>query len=228
MKNTKAVQEKFGPMIAKKAFEMEAIKLSTTDPFRWASGYRMPIYNDNRRLLADSSARKLIAEGFYALVEELNLTFGSIAGTATAGIPHATTLSDMMQLPLLYVRSAGKDHGMKNQIEGVGPKHSIKGESVLLIEDLISTGGSSIKAINALREQEALVSYCLSIFTYNLQASIDAFDQLSPPCANISLLDYDTMLSTAVEQGYLDETSLSLLREWREDPFNWGAKNNFL
>lgn len=227
MNDITGIQKEFGPKIAAKAFEMEAIKLSTEDPFRWASGYRMPIYNDNRRLLADHSARNLIAEGFSALIEHLGITFHGIAGTATAGIPHATTLSDKLKMPLLYVRSAGKDHGMKNQIEGTGPVYSIGGKNILLIEDLISTGGSSIRAVEALRAQKALVPFCLSIFTYNLPSSAEAFGKLDPSCTSISLLDYDTMLSTAVDSGYLDANSLRLLKEWREDPFNWGSSNNF-
>ncbi len=166
MKSIKEIQLMYGKEIATKALKMEAIKLSPKDPFRWASGYRMPIYNDNRRLLADSEARKIIAKGFKELIEAINLSFSVIAGTSTAGIPHATTLSDVLNLPLIYVRSSGKEHGMKNKIEGIGPSLSLEGKNVLLIEDLVSTGGSSIAAVQALREEGANVPYCLSIFTY--------------------------------------------------------------
>ncbi len=228
MKKIIEIQQEFGREIAKKAFKMEAIKLSPQDPFRWASGYRMPIYNDNRRLLADSEARSLIARGFKEILDTIDTDFSIIAGTSTAGIPHATTLSDLLQLPLIYVRSSGKDHGLKNQIEGIGPSLTLQGKQVLLIEDLISTGGSSIAAVSALREEGALVPYCLSIFTYQLGASKEAFDSLKPTCTSISLLDYESMLATAHEAGYLDENDMSLLVEWRMDPFGWGKKNNFL
>ena len=228
MKSISEIQHKFGKEIAIKALNMEAIKLSPSDPFRWASGYRMPIYNDNRRLLADSEARALIAHGFKAVLDTLDISFSVIAGTSTAGIPHATTLSDLLNLPLVYVRSSGKDHGMKNQIEGIGPSLSLKGKNVLLIEDLISTGGSSIAAVQALREQGAIVPYCLSIFTYQLSASKEAFETLNPPCINISLLDYESMLATAYENGYLKEADVELLVEWRKDPFGWGLNNNFV
>ena len=228
MKSIKEIQLMYGKEIATKALKMEAIKLSPKDPFRWASGYRMPIYNDNRRLLADSEARKIIAKGFKELIEAIDLSFSVIAGTSTAGIPHATTLSDVLNLPLIYVRSSGKEHGMKNKIEGIGPSLSLEGKNVLLIEDLVSTGGSSIAAVQALREEGANVPYCLSIFTYQLHASTVAFESLDPPCTNISLLDYESMLATANENGYLKETELELLVEWKKAPFDWGKNNNFV
>lgn len=222
------IQQRVGKEIAQKALHMEAIKLSPLDPFRWASGYRMPIYNDNRRLLADSDARMIIANGFKELIKAIGTPFDVIAGTSTAGIPHATTLSDLLHLPLIYVRSSGKDHGLKNTIEGIGPFLSLKGKRVLLIEDLISTGGSSIAAVQALRQEGAIVPYCLSIFTYQLKESKEAFETLTPPCINISLLDYESMLATAHENGYLKEAELELLVEWRKDPFGWGKNNNFV
>lgn len=226
MKNTKI--ESYGPRIAKRALELEAIKLSPTEPFQWASGYWMPIYNDNRRLLADAEARALIAEGFAATLEALEIAYDNIAGTATAGIPHATTLADRLQAPLSYVRSSGKDHGLKNLIEGLGSSGSYQGARVVLIEDLISTGGSSIKAVQAIREAEGLVSYCLAIFTYDLQTSIDAFAALDPICTPVALLDYDTMVATAQATDYVDLAGAELLAQWRLDPFGWGEANGFL
>ena len=118
MKKIEAIQKEFGTQIARAALDMQAIKLDPANPFRWASGYRMPMYNDNRRLLADSTTRKQIADGFCALADALTLSVEVVAGTATAGIPHATTLADSMRLPLVYVRSSGKDHGLGQQIEG--------------------------------------------------------------------------------------------------------------
>lgn len=220
--------ESYGPRIAKRALELEAIKLSPTAPFQWASGYWMPIYNDNRRLLADAATRSLIAEGFEACMEALEITYDNIAGTATAGIPHATTLADRLQAPLSYVRSSGKGHGLKNLIEGLGGSGTYQGAKVVLIEDLISTGGSSIKAIHAIREAEGLISYCLAIFTYGLQSSMDAFGALDPKCTPVALLDYDTMVATARETGYVDHSGAELLAQWRLDPFGWGEANGFL
>ncbi len=227
MKTIEAIQKEYGKKIAHAALHMEAIKLNPADPFRWASGYRMPMYNDNRRLLADSATRALIGEGFQALVETLGLTPEVVAGTATAGIPHATTLADALSLPLVYVRSSGKEHGLKQQVEGPGPSLTLEGKEILLIEDLISTGGSSIKAVKALQETGGKVPYCLSIFTYGFSAATEAFEALDPEVGNISLLDYATMLETAQETGYLDEEGVALLSEWREDPFGWGKAHNF-
>lgn len=222
-----AIQRAYGPRIAEKALEMEAIRLSVSEPFQWASGYRMPIYNDNRRLLADFEARALICEAFAAVVEALGIDFDSIAGTATAGIPHATSLADRLEKPLSYVRSSGKDHGLKNLIEGLGSDGSYHGKRVLLIEDLISTGGSSIKAVQAVREADGNIGHCLAIFTYGLQASVDAFSALDPACELITLLDYDTMVATARSTGYVDDDDAQLLRTWRLDPFGWGVANGF-
>jgi len=150
-----------------------------------------------------------------------------VAGTATAGIPHATTLADSMRLPLVYVRSSGKDHGLGQQIEGPGPSLSLEGKEVLLIEDLISTGGSSIKAIKALQETGARVSYCFSIFTYGFDAAQEAFSSLAQQVGHVSLLDYDTMLQVAQESGYLDRDGVELLSAWRKDPFGWGRTHGF-
>ncbi len=228
MNSISEIQQKFGKEIAQRALHLEAIKLSAKDPFRWASGYRMPIYNDNRRLLASASARKVVARGFQHLIDVIGTSFEVIAGTSTAGIPHATTLADLLDLPLIYVRSSGKEHGLKNTIEGIGPSLSLHGKKVLLIEDLVSTGGSSIQAVKALQEEGALVPYCFSIFTYQLSASQEAFDALETPCTNISLLDYESMLQVATKEGYLEKSDLELLVEWKRDPFMWGKNNNFV
>jgi orotate phosphoribosyltransferase len=227
MKDIGVIRDTYGVRIARKALEMEAISLKPQEPYQWASGYRMPIYNDNRRLLADPGARELVAEAFAALIGALSIEVDDIAGTATAGIPHATTLADLLGKPLSYVRSSGKDHGLKNQIEGLDASGSYHRRRVLLIEDLISTGGSSIKAVQAIREAQGEVSYCLAIFTYGMQASVDAFAALDPACTPLALLDYDTMVATALATGYVDDEGARLLSQWRRDPFGWGAANGF-
>jgi len=209
------------------ALELGAIKLQVKEPFTWASGYRMPIYNDNRRLLQSSEARLLIANTFEKMAKALDFNPDNIAGTATAGIPHATTLADKMNKGLSYVRSSSKDHGLNQKIEGLGNSKSYEGKKVLLIEDLISTGGSSIKAVQAIVDANGVCPYTLAIFTYGLEASQKAFDSLNPKCEAYTILDYDTMIKRAQEINYIDEEEAKDLREWREDPFSWGINRGF-
>jgi len=217
----------YGPLLATQALDMGAIRLSPHDPFQWASGYRMPIYNDNRQFLAKPQSRALISEAFEAMLEALRFVPDCVSGTATAGIPHATTLADRLRLPLSYVRSSGKDHGLHNVIEGLGQDGSYHKAKVLLIEDLISTGGSSIKAVEAIMAAQGVVPYCLAIFTYGLKASVEAFAALVPECRPVSILDYDIMVDTARKSGYVDDTGAALLAEWRKDPFGWGTAHGF-
>ncbi len=227
MKELRTITGHYGPLLAKEALQLGAIRLRPDDPFTWASGFRMPIYNDNRQLLALPKARALVAEAFEEMLASLGFDPDNIAGTATAGIPHATTLADRMHKSLSYVRSAGKDHGLHQQIEGLGPSGSYGGAKVLLIEDLISTGGSSIKAVEAIVATGGLCPYTLAIFTYGLQASLDAFASLEIPCECHTILEYDSMVAVALEGGYVDEGGAALLNEWRVDPFGWGEKHGF-
>ncbi|HHT79694.1 MAG: orotate phosphoribosyltransferase [Sphaerochaeta sp.] len=227
MKELRKITDHYGLLLAKEALQLGAIRLRPEDPFTWASGFRMPIYNDNRKLLALPRARALVAEAFSGMLDALGFDPDNIAGTATAGIPHATTLADMMGKSLSYVRSSGKDHGLHQQIEGLGPSGTYEGAKVLLIEDLISTGGSSIKAVDAIVSAGGVCPYTLAIFTYGLKASSDAFASLDPSCACHTILEYDSMVAVALKGGYVDETGAALLKEWREDPFGWGEKHGF-
>ncbi|MBQ0017736.1 MAG: orotate phosphoribosyltransferase [Clostridiales bacterium] len=227
MKSITEIQNYYGPKLAKAALSLGAIKLSPEEPFTWASGYRMPIYNDNRQFLAVPECRALIRDAFAEMVEVLGLgDVDNISGTATAGIPHATTLADKLGKPMSYVRSSAKDHGMGNQIEGLAGG-SFNGQKVLLIEDLISTGSSSIKAIEAIRQADGLCDICLAIFTYGLDKATDAFAALDPKCSFYTILNYDTMLQTALADGYISEENAESLRQWRESPFTWGESNGF-
>lgn len=223
----RSVQEQIGSQIARLGLKMGAIRLQPQEPFCWASGYFMPIYNDNRTFLQAPEARALIAEGFSLLKDALSFSPDWIAGTATAGIPHATTLADALRLPLCYVRGSSKTHGTKSAVEGLGNRREFDGETALLIEDLISTGGSSIRAVSTLTEMGAEVPYCFSIFTYGLQRAADAFMALSSPCTPISLLTYDRMISTARSLNYIDDDAYASLQEWRKDPFGWGEQRGF-
>lgn len=210
-----------GRLLAKVALEIKAIKLSPQKPFLWASGYYMPIYNDNRMLLGNFEHRKIVASGFVDLISKLKLDIEVIAGTATAGIPPATSLADRLQKPLIYVRSAAKDHGLRNVIEGILQP----GQKVLMIEDLISTGGSSITAIEGIREAGGKIENCFSIFSYDLNEALTQFQNIS--CKVNSLLTYDVLLEEAVAQNYINSQELELLQDWRKNPFSWGEKNGF-
>ncbi|MFP4618733.1 MAG: orotate phosphoribosyltransferase [Spirochaetaceae bacterium] len=217
----------FGKELAKTGLELGSIRLSPGHPFLWASGYYMPIYNDNRMLLGTPELRRLVAEGFASLLRGREIEAEVIAGTATAGIPHATTLSDLLGLPLTYVRNKPKEHGLQNQIEGLNADGGYGGRRVILIEDLISTGGSSINAVEAIRRAGGVVDYCLSIFDYGLEESKRNFAALSPQCRPLSVLTYDTLLETAREEGYITIREEESLIKWRRDPFGWQEKMGF-
>lgn len=215
------IQKQFGEQLAKKAFECGAIKLSPEKPFTWASGYKMPIYNDNRRLLAFPETRKIISDAFAELAKALNFVPDWIAGVATGGIPHGTTLADKLGLPLAYIRSESKGHGLKNQIEGLGSNADFAQKKVLVIEDLISTGGSSIKAITAIRVANGNAPFCFAIFSYGLEKSISAFSNLNPSCVPVSILNYEIMLEVALKNAFINEEQKLSLHEWRKNPFGW-------
>ena len=227
MKTLNDIQNYYGSQLAKAALELGAIRLNVSEPFRWASGYRMPIYNDNRQFLSSSAYRALICDAFSDMVESLSLKVDNIAGTATAGIPHATSLADMLYKPLTYVRSSSKDHGLGHQIEGLGRNGSYEGKNVLLIEDLISTGSSSLKAVEAVRQADGVCNLCLAIFTYGFKTAEDAFAALDPACVFHTILSYDVMVATAAETGYISASDAEALHEWREDPFGWGEKRGW-
>ena len=216
-----------GKNIAKVSLEIGSIKLRPADPFTWASGFRMPIYNDNRMLLFYPEYRKLIAKGFRNIIKKENIECDVIAGTSTAGIPHAAILADLLKKPMIYIRDKPKEHGLKNQIEGLDSDKDLEGKKVIVIEDLISTGGSSAKAVQAVRDAKGEVEYCLSIFSYGLQEANNAFNELPIKTETRSILTYDVLLKAAKEVNYLTADQIKLLAGWRKDPFGWGAKNGF-
>ncbi len=213
--------------IARCALEMGAIRLSPEKPFCWASGYYMPIYNDNRTLLGDWRARELVAKAFEEILSKLGYDPDNIAGTSTAGIPHATTLADRLKKPVSYIRSSSKDHGLQNQIEGLGRAKGYEGRNVVLIEDLISTGMSSIKAVKAIQEADGKVPYCLAIFSYGTDQGKEAFASLDPACKPITILDYDYVIPIAKEIGYIKPEQEAMLLEWSASPFTWGEKHGW-
>ena len=201
--------------IAQVALEVGAIQINTRDPFTWASGYKMPVYNDNRLLLGNAKHRSLIAEGFKDLLEKCAVEVEVIAGTATAGIPHATSLADLLQVPLVYVRSTAKSHGMGNKIEGVLKKN----QRVLVIEDLISTGGSAVNAVIAIREAGGIVDHCLSIFSYGFPEASEKFKSIS--CQVNSILVFSELLKVAQATNHISPKEIETLQSWQKSPFRW-------
>ena len=203
--------------LSKMALESGAIRLNPEEPFTWASGYKMPIYNDNRLLLGKAEYRAFISQLFARLLEDLTQNIDVIAGTATAGIPLATTLADRLNKPLIYVRASAKSHGMGNQIEG--PLTS--GKNVILVEDLISTGGSAINAVNAIRKAGGIVDYCLCIFSYGFTETGAKFDESN--CQYHSLLSFPTLLEEAQTMELLSKDQIKSLKIWHKDPFQWAV-----
>lgn len=205
--------------IAEKLLQINAIKLNPHNPFTWASGMRSPIYCDNRLSLSFPDARNLVVEAF---VENAAAYEGidAIAGVATAGIPHGALLADRLGVPFIYVRSSAKTHGRKNQIEGFVQG----GEKVLVIEDLISTGGSVLKAVDALKEAGCEIAAVLAIFTYNLPVAENNFK--SADVEYVTLSNYDVLLEKAVEKKYIDSEALTSLKEWKKNPSQWSE--NFI
>lgn len=201
---------------ARHLLEIKAVKLSPHDPFTWASGILSPIYCDNRVALSFPAVRTFLK----LCLAEQSASFGSfdvVAGVATAGIPHGVLLADALGKPFIYVRSSAKDHGRRNLIEGELPA----GQRVLVIEDLISTGGSCLMAAEALREAGAKVVGVLAIFQYGFAKASAAFAEKNIPFQ--TLTNYDVLVQEAARIGYVTEEDLNTLRQWRENPEGWGA-----
>ncbi|WP_019152844.1 orotate phosphoribosyltransferase [Robertmurraya massiliosenegalensis] len=205
-------------IIAERLLEIEAVALKPEEPFTWSSGLKSPIYCDNRLTLSYPHVRKEIANGLKELIEENFPTAELVAGTATAGIPHAAWVSDLLDLPMCYVRSKAKGHGKGKQIEG----KAVEGQKVVVVEDLISTGGSVITAVAALREAGCDVLGVVSIFTYELEKGKELLAE-----ANItaySLSDFSTLIEVAEAKGRIQQKDLESLTEWKMDPAEWGKQ----
>lgn len=202
--------------IASELLKIEAIKLSPNDPFSWSSGWNSPIYCDNRMTLSYPELRTFIKNAFKEEILTRYPEVEAVAGVATAGIPQGALVADILDLPFIYVRSKAKGHGMTNLIEG----EVRKGQKVVVIEDLISTGGSSIKAALALREAELEVLGLGAIFTYGFPHAAANFAEKNLDFFTLS--DYTAMLEPAVKMGYVNDSDLKSLAEWRENPEEWG------
>ena len=204
--------------IAEKLLEINAVALRPNEPFTWTSGLRSPIYCDNRLTLSYPAVRKEVARGLQNLIVKHFPQAEVVAGTATAGIPHAAWVSDLLDLPMVYVRSKAKGHGKGNQIEG----KIENGQKVVVVEDLISTGGSVITAVEALREAGCEVLGAVAIFTYGLAKGKELLDQATVRTA--SLTDFPTLVEKAVEMGYVSVEDRTSLQAWSADPGKWSKK----
>ncbi len=198
--------------IAKDLLKIKAVFLSPADPFTWASGIKSPIYCDNRLTLSDVSVRTNVETGLKTLIEEYYPEAEVLMGTSTAGIAHAGITAHMMGLPMGYVRSGNKDHGRQNQIEG----KLEKGQKVVVVEDLISTGGSVIEVVEVLREAGAEVLGIVSIFTYGMKKGVERLAAAN--VKNISLSNLDALADVAVEEGYITAKQSEMLLTFRANP----------
>lgn len=209
------VQEETAGKVASMLLQIQAIKLNTEKPFTWASGWKSPIYCDNRLSLSYPQVRTAIKEGLIQAIKENFFTVESIAGVATAGIAQGALIAESMELPFLYVRPKPKDHGMENLIEGkVTP-----GQKVVVVEDLVSTGGSSLKAVQALKDAGFNVLGMVSIFSYGFDVAKNNFYNANTSL--ISLCDYNSLITYSLEQKYINSDQLTSLKAWRVDPSNW-------
>ncbi len=207
--------DKMASKIAKTLLKLDAVVLRPSKPFVWASGIRSPIYCDNRLLLSHPEARDRVMEGFLKLVKALK--FDAVAGIATAGIPHAAILADRLGMPMLYVRTSPKAHGKGNRIEG----QIRKGDRVLVVEDLVSTGQSSLEAVRALRQAGLKADDCVAIFTYGFPFAKNAFQR--DRCRLHTLTDLKTLLDEAEKGGRLSPQDRGLVEKFAKNPQNWFA-----
>lgn len=203
--------------IAEALLDVEALRLRPHQPFLWSSGWKSPVYCDNRLTLSYPDVRNLICEAFRQKVEAQFAAAEAICGVATGGLPHGMLLADRLKLPFLYVRPSPKGHGLLNQVEGrIQPE-----QRVVVVEDLVSTGESSLKAIRALREAGLRIEGLVSIFHYGFEQAERTFR--SEGVVFVPLCTFDVLLSVALVRGIMDEATAATVRTWRTDPANWQA-----
>lgn len=209
--------EKISEIIAKQLLQIKAIKLQPANPFVWASGWNSPIYCDNRKALSFVEVRNFIKGEFARIAREKYPEAEVIAGVATGAIAQGALVADLLDKPFVYVRSAPKGHGLENLIEG----DFRPGQKVLVIEDLISTGGSSLKAVEALRSAGCEVVGMLAIFSYGFPVAAEAFAEAGVELTTLS--NYQDLIGVAVAGGYVTSKDIATLQEWRKDPASWGV-----
>jgi len=211
----KIFDNQIAAQIAAKLLEIKAIRLQPEKPFTWASGWKSPIYCDNRLSLSYPEVRSFIKENLVKAIKSHFPDAEAIAGVATAGIPQGALIADSLNLPFLYVRSKPKGHGMENMIEG----KVTEGQKVVVVEDLISTGGSSLKAIMDLKNAGFEVIGMVAIFTYGFDKASENFSEAKVKL--VCLSNYSAMLPQALANDYIDDLTLASLVEWRKDPSSW-------
>ena len=203
-------------IFAQKLMDVQAIKLQPNDPFTWASGWKSPIYTDNRKTLSYPEVRSFVKLELCHIIQSQFPEAEAVAGVATGAIAQGALVADELQLPYAYVRPKPKDHGMGNQVEGFLPQ----GAKVVVVEDLISTGGSSLKAVEALRQYGVEVIGMVASFTYGFPVAEEAFRNAGVRL--ITLSDYDAVLEQAATTGYIREEDKAVLAQWRQNPSEWG------
>ena len=205
-------------MIASLLMDIEAVKLSPENPFTWASGWKSPIYCDNRKTLSYPNVRNTIGEEFARKIKEQYPQVEVIAGVATGAIAHGLLVAQALELPFIYVRSAAKEHGLGNQVEGAWKK----GQKVVVIEDLVSTGGSSLAAVEALKSEDLEVLGMMAIFTYGFNVADENFAKANIELTTLS--DYHALLNLALDANYITVEQKGILSEWRKSPSTWNPK----
>lgn len=211
------MNNKLEDIVAEKLLKIKAIKVQPSNPFTWASGWKSPIYCDNRKTLSYPAIRGFIKIELARLVREMYDGVDVIAGVATGAIAQGAMVADELGLPFVYVRSSPKDHGLENLIEG-----DLKpGQKVVVIEDLISTGGSSLKAVDAIRKDGCEVVGMLAIFTYGFPVATEAFKKAGVELTTLS--NYQSVLNHLLQNEVIGEDEMKTLQEWRKDPANWNA-----
>ncbi len=198
--------------------QARAVQLNPQQPYTWSSGWKSPIYCDNRLTLSFPEIRTYIKEKLAEIIREKFPETELIAGVATAGIPHGALVADHLETPFCYVRSAPKNHGLKNRIEGL----ALAGQHAIVVEDLISTGGSSLSVLAALRESGVIAAGMIAIFTYGFPSAEKKFRDAD--CPVYTLTDYEALLHVAVDEGSILSSELNTLKQWRDHPENWGAE----
>ena len=208
--------ESIEKIVAKQLLDIKAVKLNPENPFTWASGWKSPIYCDNRKVLSYPAARKVVYEAFVEIIKKNFKDVDVIAGVATGAIAYGMMVAEVLGLPFVYVRPKPKDHGTGAQVEGDLPPKA----RVVVVEDLISTGGSSLAAVDALHKADANVLGMVAIFSYNFIKSRRAFENANVELHTLS--HYEALLEKAVEENYIKVEDLNVLKEWRINPEIWG------
>lgn len=204
-------------IFASKLLKVKAIKLQPTNPFTWASGWKSPFYCDNRKTLSYPELRSFVKIEIGRLITERFPEADAIAGVATGAIPQGALVADLLNLPFVYVRSKPKDHGLENLIEG----ELRPGMKVVVVEDLISTGGSSLKAVEAIRNNGCEVCGMVAAYTYGFDVAAKAFKEANVKL--VTLTNYEAVVAEAVRIGYIDTADVEVLNEWRKDPAHWNG-----